>query len=104
MATRPDTLHCVTCQQALPEGKEPEYFGQVSTGYSPEGEVERAAEDVSSFLKYAKTINSAVWDMLQVAALDSPDSRRKNITSMRPSRSAFSLSTWLEKPSGESTR
>jgi hypothetical protein len=62
-----DSLHCVTCAQRLPPGKEPEYFGQGSIGYRAEMEVQRAAEDVSQFLRYAQTVNSAVWDMLQIA-------------------------------------
>jgi hypothetical protein len=46
------SLHCVTCNQRLPEGKEPQYFGQVSLGYEAETEVDRAAEDVSRFLNF----------------------------------------------------
>jgi hypothetical protein len=68
----PSALRCVTCRQALPPGKEPEYFGQGSIDYSPEHEVNRAAEDVSQFLCYAQTVNSAVWDMLLIADLDPP--------------------------------
>jgi hypothetical protein len=68
----PQHSHCVTCWQDLPEGKEPEYFGQGSLGYKPEHEVQRAAEDVSMYLKYAATITSTLWDMLQVAELGSP--------------------------------
>jgi hypothetical protein len=61
------TLHCVICWQSLPEGKEPEYFGQVTIGYNPEHEAERAAEDVSTYLKYATSVNGALWDALQVS-------------------------------------
>jgi hypothetical protein len=60
----------VTCDQPLPEGKEPEYFASTSEGYTPETETERAAEDVSQGLRYAETVNSAVWDMLQVAGVN----------------------------------
>jgi len=57
----------------LPEGQEPAYFGQGSVGYKPEYEAHRAAEDVSTYLKYAAHINSALWDMLQVSELASPE-------------------------------
>jgi hypothetical protein len=60
-------LHCVTCNQVLPHGQEPEYFGQVSVGYKADMEAERAAENVSQLLRYAKTVNMSVWNMLQVA-------------------------------------
>jgi hypothetical protein len=75
--TPPAALRCVTCRQALPPETEPEYFGQSSIGYKPELEVERAAEDVSQFLRYAETVTSAVWDMLQIAAVDPPKLRDK---------------------------
>jgi hypothetical protein len=65
-------LHCVTCWQPLPEGKEPDYFASTSLGWTAEQEAERAAEDVSCCLRYAQSINSALWDMLQVAAVESP--------------------------------
>jgi hypothetical protein len=71
-AIKQSALHCVTCWQSLPEGQEPEYFGQGSVDYKPERETERAAEDVYTSLKYASSINSALWDMLQVAELASP--------------------------------
>jgi hypothetical protein len=71
--TPPAALRCVTCRQTLPPGKEPEYFGQVSIDYSPEHEVERAAEDVSQFLRYAKDVNTAIWDALLVAEADPPN-------------------------------
>jgi hypothetical protein len=57
----------------LPEGEEPEYFAQLSCGYRSETEAERAAEDVSQCLRYAQTVNSAVWDMLNVAKCDHSD-------------------------------
>jgi hypothetical protein len=73
MSTSSSALHCVTCHQPLPEGQEPEYFAQVSAGYQPEYEVERAAEDVSQLLRYAQTVNASAWSMLQVASVNSPD-------------------------------
>lgn len=67
-------LDCVTCSRPLPEGREhPQYFGQSSTGYTPERQAERAAEDVSSILQYAVTVNFALWTMLQVAEVKSPE-------------------------------
>lgn len=71
MAPQQSSIHCVTCRQSLPAGEEPEYFAQVSIGYTPEHEAERAAEDVSQCLQYAQTVNSTIWDMLQVANVDS---------------------------------
>jgi hypothetical protein len=70
---QPQTLHCVTCWQSLPEGKEPEYFGQESEGWRPEYETERAAADVACCLGYAKTVNSTLWDLLQVAEVEHPE-------------------------------
>jgi hypothetical protein len=64
-------LHCVTCWQPLPEGKEPDYFGSTSRGWGAEYEAERAAEDVSCCLRYAQSVNSSLWDTLQVAAVAS---------------------------------
>jgi hypothetical protein len=67
---RPTTLHCITCDQLLLPGQEPEYFAQTSLGYSPETEVNRAVEDVSQSLRYAQAVTSVVWDMLMVADVD----------------------------------
>jgi hypothetical protein len=61
----------------LPEGKELEYFAQTSIGYRPENEAERATEDVSQGLRYAETVNHAVWDMLQIAEVESPQLMEK---------------------------
>jgi hypothetical protein len=65
-------LHCFTCNQPLPEGEEPAYFGQTSVNYTPDYEVERAAEDVSQFLRYAQTVNAAAWNMLQIVHAKAP--------------------------------
>jgi hypothetical protein len=73
MSTKSSALHCVTCNQLLLGGQEPEYFGQVSIGYTTEMEAERAAENVSQLLRYAKTVNMSVWNMLQVAHVSPPD-------------------------------
>jgi hypothetical protein len=73
MSTKSSALHCVTCNQALPEGREPEYFGQLSVGYEAETEVDRAAEDTHRFLGYAETVATATWDMIQVADANPPD-------------------------------
>lgn len=71
MATEQKSPSCVTCHQPLPGGKEPEYFAQGSVGYRAETEAERATEDVDQCLRYAQTVNSVVWDMLQVADANS---------------------------------
>ena len=70
MSTSSSALHCVTCNQLLPEGEEPEYFGQVSISYHAETEVNRAAEDTERVLQFAHTVVTATWNMIQVADAD----------------------------------
>jgi hypothetical protein len=73
MADTPSTLHCLSCLQPLPEGEEPEYFATSSTGWDPEQEAERTADAVDQCLRYAQTVNSAIWDMLRVADVNHRD-------------------------------
>ena len=68
------TIDCVTCHRPLSEGREhPAYFAAESVGYSPSDEAERAAGDVSAILRYADTVNGAIWDMLMVAEKRHPE-------------------------------
>jgi hypothetical protein len=63
-------------------------------------EVQRAAEDVSQFLRYAKTVNSAIWDMLQIAEVDPPNLSEKHSYLTQ----AVSLCFLLEDLVGETER
>lgn len=72
MATQHSPLHCVTCWQPLPDCQEPYYFASTSIGYTADSEAERAAEDVSCCLRYAQSVNSSLWDLVQVAEIESP--------------------------------
>jgi hypothetical protein len=104
MATQQPHLHCVTCDQPLPEGKEPEYFASTSIGYTPETEAERAAEDVSQCVQYAQTVNSAVWDMLRVAKVESPE-LMEGKAYLKSARSlCFLLTDLVEEVSGRVKR
>src|SRR5262245_2286119 len=60
-------ITCVVCDRPLPpqryEGEEePGYFPSSSTGYQAGDEGERACEDISQLLRYAQTVNDAIWD------------------------------------------
>jgi len=72
MAPQHSTLRCVTCRRPLPEGKEhPEYFAQVSIGYAPETEADRAAEE-ARLAKRARRSASANPDAIRLGSISTP--------------------------------
>ena len=79
------TLRCVTCRHPLPEEEEhPEYFAQTLTWDSPEHEPERAVDDVDTCLRYAQTVNNAIWAALLVRTSSRKIRRTRVSTSRAP--------------------